>query len=103
MPLTLTLDPHGEQLLAQHLRTGRYSSPEEVVTRALETLSEQPDRSTLTQNKKTVSEAISHIREARKGVILGGLTIKDLIQEGHKYRRIFTTLSFVAVASASLA
>ncbi len=40
MPLTLTLtltfDAHGEQLVAAHLRTGRYHSPEEVVARALE-------------------------------------------------------------------
>jgi len=85
MPLTLTLDSHGEQLLAQHLRTGRYRSPEEVVTRALETLSEPPDASTSIQNQKTVAEAVAHIREARKGVTLGGLKIKDLIHEGHKY------------------
>ena len=31
MPLTLTLDPHGEHLIAAHLRSGRYNSPEEVV------------------------------------------------------------------------
>jgi len=38
MPLTLTLDPHGERLVAAQLHTGRYHSPEEVVIRALETL-----------------------------------------------------------------
>jgi Arc/MetJ-type ribon-helix-helix transcriptional regulator len=41
MPLTLTLNAHGEQLVAAHLRSGRYQSPEEVVTRALETLAEK--------------------------------------------------------------
>ena len=43
MALTLTLDPHGEQLVAACLRTGRYHSPEEVVARALESLAESPD------------------------------------------------------------
>jgi hypothetical protein len=38
MVLTLNFDPHGEQFVAAHLRTGRYQSPEEVVTRALESL-----------------------------------------------------------------
>ena len=84
MPLTLTLSPHGEQLVAQHLRTGRYQSPEEVVTRALESLSERQD---LPQppKKKSAAEAVDHIRQSRKGVNLGGLKIKDLIHAGHKY------------------
>ena len=83
MPLTLTLDPHGEQLVAAHLRTGRYQSPEEVVTRALETLTEKEPPAP--QRKKTPAEAVAHIRESRKGVTLGGLRIKDLIHAGHKY------------------
>jgi Arc/MetJ-type ribon-helix-helix transcriptional regulator len=83
MPLTLTLDPHGEQLVAAHLRTGRYHSPEEVVTRALETLTEK-ELPTI-ERKRTVAEVVEHIRESRKGVTLGGLKIKDLINEGRKY------------------
>jgi len=35
--------------------------------------------------KKTVAEAVAHIRESRKGVTLGGLKIRDLINEGRKY------------------
>jgi Arc/MetJ-type ribon-helix-helix transcriptional regulator len=83
MALTLTLDPHGEQLVAAHLRTGRYHSSEEVVTRALESLAEK--EAPATQRKRTPAEAVAHIRESRKGVTLGGLKIKDLIHEGHKY------------------
>ena len=80
MPLTLNLDPHGEQLVAAHLRTGRYQSPEEVVTRALaekETL--------LSEQKRTPAEAVTDIRDLRKGVTLVGLKIRDLINEGRKY------------------
>jgi Arc/MetJ-type ribon-helix-helix transcriptional regulator len=83
MPLTLTLDPHGEQLVAAHLRTGRYHSPEEVVTRALELLAEKAPPPI--RRKKTPAEAVAHIRESRTGVTLGGQKIKDLIHEGHKY------------------
>jgi Arc/MetJ-type ribon-helix-helix transcriptional regulator len=83
MPLTLTLDPYGEELLTAHLRSGRYHSPEEVVTRALESLTEkEPLKS---QPKKTPVEAVADIREMRKGVTLGGLKIRDLINEGRKY------------------
>ncbi len=83
MPLTPTLDPHGEELVAAHLRTGRYHSPEEVVTRALETLAER-EPPTLARTM-TPAEAVADIRELRKGVTLGGFRIKDLIDEGRKY------------------
>jgi hypothetical protein len=33
--LTLTLDTHGEQLVAAHLRSGLHHIPEEMVTRAI--------------------------------------------------------------------
>jgi Arc/MetJ-type ribon-helix-helix transcriptional regulator len=84
MPLTLTLGPHGEQLVTAHLRTGRYQSPEEVVTRALETLAEK-EPPNLPAGTMTPAEAVADIRELRKGVTLGGLRIKDLINEGRKY------------------
>ncbi len=81
--LTLTLGPQSEQLVEAHLRTGRYRSPEEVVTRALETLAEKEPLGIVRQ--KTLAEAIAHIRESRKGITLGGLKIKDWIHEGHRY------------------
>ena len=84
MPLTLNLDPHGEQLVAAQLRTGRYHSPEEVVTRALETLDEKEPPTGPTRTM-TPAEAVADIRELRKGVMLGGLRIKDLVNEGRKY------------------
>jgi hypothetical protein len=84
MPLTLTLDPRGEQLVAAHLRTGRYQSPEEVVARALETLAEKEPPIVATRTM-TPAEAVADIRELRKGVTLGGLRIKDLINEGRKH------------------
>jgi hypothetical protein len=84
MALTLTLDPHGEQLVAPHLRTGRYHSAEEVVTRVLETLAEKEPPIAPAQ-AMTPAEAVADIRELRKGVTLGGLRIRDLINEGRKY------------------
>ena len=84
MPVTVTLDPHGEQLVAAHLRTGRYHSPEEVIARALETLGEK-EPPTVATRAMTPAEAVADIRELRKGVTLGGLRIKDLINELRKY------------------
>jgi Arc/MetJ-type ribon-helix-helix transcriptional regulator len=83
MPLTLTLDSHGEQLVAAYLRSGLYHSAEEVVTRALETLAKT--ERTAPTGTMTPAEAVADIRELRKGVRLGRLRIKDLINEGRKY------------------
>jgi hypothetical protein len=84
MPLTLTLDSRGEQLVAAHLRSGLYHSPEEVVTRALETLAAREPQP-VPAGTMSPAEAVADIRELRKGVTLGGLRIKELINEGRKY------------------
>jgi len=84
MSLTVTLGPHGEQLVAAQLRTGRYHSPEEVVARALEALAEM-EPPTVPTPVMTPAEAVADIRELRKGVTLGGLRIRDLINEGREY------------------
>jgi hypothetical protein len=81
--MQVTLTPHGEELLAAALARGLGRSPEEVIERALETVAEQA--APTAERKKTPAEAVAHIRESRKGVTLGGLKIKDLIHEGHKY------------------
>jgi Arc/MetJ-type ribon-helix-helix transcriptional regulator len=83
MSLTLTLNTHSEQLIAAHLRSGLYQSPEEVVTRALETLAEK-EQHAATTGTMTPTEAVDDIRELRKGVTLGGLRIRDLIDEGRR-------------------
>jgi len=84
MPLTLTLDSHGEQLVSAHLRSGLYHSPEEVVTHALETLAAR-ELHAASAGTMSPAEAVADIRELRKGVTLGGLRIKDLVDEGRKY------------------
>ena len=81
--MQVTLTPHGEELLKAQLARNAGSSAEQILERALETLAEaQP---LAAERKKTAAEAVAHIRASRKGVRLGGLKIKDLIHEGHKY------------------
>jgi hypothetical protein len=84
MPLTLTLDTHGAELVVAYLRSGAYRSPEEVVARALETLAANEPQAVSAATMST-TEAVADIRELRKGVTLGGLRIKDLINEGRKH------------------
>ena len=81
--MQVTLTPHGEELLKDQLARNADSSPEQILERALEKLAEQP--APTAERKKTPAETVAHIRESRKGVTLGGLKIKDMINEGHKY------------------
>jgi Arc/MetJ-type ribon-helix-helix transcriptional regulator len=85
MSTTIRLTPHGEALLQKQLANGPYRSPEEVVERALETLAESSEQSHIASSTMTPAEAIADIMEIRESVTLGGLKIKDLIHEGHKY------------------
>jgi len=78
--LSVRLDSHGKELVSAHMRSGRDHSPEEVVTRALETLTEKEPPTT--PRNKTAAGAVADVRELRKGVTLGGLNIRDLINEG---------------------
>ena len=83
---TVRLTPHSEELLQEQLTRGLYQSPEEVIERALETLSQKQSIPLhLGPSTKSPAEAVADILELRKGVRLGGLNIKDLIHEGHKY------------------
>ncbi len=88
---TVHLTPHGEELLQEQLARGPYRSPEEVIERALESLAQKESTPPfhsglhLGHSTKSPAEAVADILELRKGVRLGGLKIKDLIHEGHKY------------------
>lgn len=85
MSTTIRLTPHGEALLQKQLANGPYRSPEEVVERALETLAENSEQPRVSASTMTPAEAVADIQANRKGVTLGGLKIRDLIHEGHKY------------------
>ena len=83
---TIRLTAHSEELLQEQLARGPYRTPEEVIERALETLAEKESaRSSAPPSPKTPAEAVADILEIQKRNRLGGLKIKDLIHEGHKY------------------
>ena len=77
--MTVNLTPHAEALLQQLAYVG---SPEEVVERALERMAaERPSA----KKRMTPAEAVDRILQLRERNTLGGLSIKELINEGRKY------------------
>lgn len=82
----IRLTPHSEELLQEQLARGSYRSPEEVIERALETLAQKESIPVcLGPSPKSPDEAVADILEIQKRNRLGGLKIKDMIHEGHKY------------------
>jgi len=81
--MTVTLTDHAQELLQAALARRPGHGPAEVVETALAALVEKdPPASAGTM---TPDEAVADILELRKGISLGGLRIRDLINEGRKY------------------
>ena len=79
------LDLHSQRLIEQELSAGRARSPEEVVARALEALA---DRDTPHWDEDSRRQSVQNMLEFadKHGFTVGeGLSIRDLIHEGHKY------------------
>jgi len=86
MDTVVRLTPHSQELLEEQLAREPFRSPEEVIEQALETLAQRESvHFRLGPTKKTPAEAVADILEIQKRNRLGGLKIKDLIHEGHKY------------------
>ncbi len=77
MTITISIP---DQLTQQAERRG--VSVEAFVERALGDLAFDNSRPA---NMMTPEEAVADIRELRKGLTLGGVKIRDLINEGRKY------------------
>ncbi len=79
--IQIELQPEIESQLAAQAEACGVAFPEYL----RDLLVKQAKRPAERANGRSVAEAIENIRELRKGNKLGGLKIKDLIHEGHKY------------------
>jgi Arc/MetJ-type ribon-helix-helix transcriptional regulator len=84
--MTIKLKPHQERIIREEIQSGHFTSPIEVLDHALVALREKehkPKAATAEQERvRRAQAAAAQIRELRKGQSLGGLKIKDLIEEG---------------------
>jgi hypothetical protein len=87
MSTTIRLTPQSEKLLKEQLAARPDATPEEIVERALESFAQQKTETNDagTERKMTPAEAVARMAELRKNQSLGGIKIKDLVNEGRKY------------------
>lgn len=84
-PMTITVsvpDQLAQQAAARGLSVE--ALVEQLAEQAAQS-SPEPNWTRLGSGPLTPEQAVDDLREARKGVTLGGLKIKDLVHEGHKY------------------
>lgn len=79
--MTITLRPEQERVIQQAIETGMYNSVDEVLDFALDLIRK---REAFHKNATRSQIAGERIRELRKGVTLGGFSIKELIEEGRE-------------------
>jgi putative addiction module CopG family antidote len=77
--MTIQLSPEQENVIHQAIQTGKYHSVDEVVDSALESIRQREQIPPALTRSQLAGQ---RIRELRKGAILGGLSIKELIEEG---------------------
>jgi hypothetical protein len=80
--MTVTLTPHGEELLRAALDRGLGSSPTEIIEHALEAVTGSAEES---DRRRRAVENLLAFGEKHRLSLGPGVRIKDLIHEGHKY------------------
>jgi putative addiction module CopG family antidote len=84
--MNINLTPEQEKIVKEELKSGHFHSVEEVIAEALQALSEKErSRSTGTANgaqREAVREMLAFVERNR--VRLEGVTVKELIHEGHR-------------------
>lgn len=87
MSTTIRLTEQSEKLLKEQLAARPNTSPEEIIESALEALAMQNGGANNVERRRkmTPAEAYADMMELRKDLTLGGIKIRDLINEGRKY------------------
>jgi putative addiction module CopG family antidote len=84
--MNINLTPEQEKIVKEELKSGHFHSVEEVISEALQVLSEK-ERSMSTGSangaqREAVREMLTFVDRNR--VRLEGITVKELIHEGHR-------------------
>ncbi|HVB32752.1 MAG TPA: hypothetical protein VNJ52_00045 [Patescibacteria group bacterium] len=82
--MKIDLTPEQERLVNDEMKAGRFRSVEEVIGEALQALreKEQPAKPSNGAQREAVREMLEFVEKNR--VRLEGITVKELIHEGHR-------------------
>lgn len=83
--MSIELKPETEQLVREEIRNGHFQSIDELIVQGVRALREKTSAQATGNELETAADAVASLRMARIGVTLGGLKIKDLAHEGHRF------------------
>jgi len=83
-PMTINLGPETEELVEKEIRSGHFRSVDEIILEGVRAWREkhQPKQAEPEQRRQAVELALAFAKE--KAIPLGGVSIKELIHEGHR-------------------
>ncbi len=84
--MNINLTPEQERIVKDELKTGHYRTAEEVIGEALQVLREKEQSSGTDASNEEQREAVHEMLAfvERNRVRLEGVSIKELIHEGHR-------------------
>jgi Arc/MetJ-type ribon-helix-helix transcriptional regulator len=85
-PMSIELKPETERLVQEEIQSGHFRSVDELIVQGVQALREKAStQPSSVAGNGSAAEAVARLRTLRKGVTLGGLKIKDLAHEGHRF------------------
>ena len=82
--MTINIKPETEQLVQAEIQSGHFQSVDQLIVEGVHAWREKYQAKTLgwEQRRKAVEQALAFARN--KAIPLGGVSIKELIHEGHR-------------------
>jgi putative addiction module CopG family antidote len=84
--MKIHLPPELEKMVNEELKVGHFRTPEEVIAEALQALREKekssPPRPGIAAQREAVRDMLDFVEKNRVRLI--GVSVKDLIHEGHQ-------------------
>lgn len=84
--MNIHLTPEQEQIVNQELESGHFRTAEEVIAKALAALREKERRSRVVDNNRQQADAVRQMLDFadKNRTPLQGISVKQLIREGHR-------------------
>lgn len=85
--MTITLTPEQQKMIEDRLKSGKFRTAVEVISEALQALEQRELTAPQVRDKRKQREAVESMIEfiKKNRVRLDGVTVKELIHEGHRW------------------
>jgi Arc/MetJ-type ribon-helix-helix transcriptional regulator len=82
--MTINVKPETERLVQEEIQSGHFRSVDEIIVDGVQAWREKHRSNQIgsEQRRKAVENALAFAKD--KAILLGGISIKELIHEGHR-------------------